>query len=61
MDIQRAKEIINSPSMINVNYHSIPVYLQKVHPENETATIFPLDEMENEQIVDLDGLIETGP
>ena len=61
MDIKRAQEIMNNATMINVSYRGIPVYLQKVHAENETATIFPLDEMNNEQIVDLDNLFETGP
>ncbi|MBS4177806.1 H-type small acid-soluble spore protein [Lederbergia citrea] len=58
MNIQRAQEIIDSHVMINVNYHGIPVYIKEVH--NKTATIFPLDEMENEQEVDLNGLIEEG-
>lgn len=60
MDIQRAQEIMNATNMINVHYRGIPVYLQEVH-SNETATIFPLDEMDNEQVVDLEGLFETGP
>ncbi|MBS4223676.1 H-type small acid-soluble spore protein [Lederbergia citrea] len=58
MNIQRAQEIIDSHVMINVNYHGIPVYIKEVH--NKTVTIFPLDEMENEQEVDLNGLIEEG-
>ena len=61
MDIKRAQEIINNTTMTNVSYRGIPVYLQKVHAENETATVFPLDEMNNEQEVDLDNLFETGP
>lgn len=61
MDIERAQEIINSRSLINVNYHGIPVFLQQVHPDNETATVFPLDEMNREQIVELNGLTEEGP
>ncbi|MBS4219605.1 H-type small acid-soluble spore protein [Bacillus sp. FJAT-49711] len=61
MDIKRITEIINSPTMINVNYHGIPVYLQEVHAQNNTATIFPLDEMENKQVVDIEGLVELGP
>ena len=61
MDIQRAKEIINSRSLINVNYHGVPVFIQQVHEDNDTATIFPLSEMENEQLVDLNGLYEEGP
>ncbi|UCZ53174.1 H-type small acid-soluble spore protein [Bacillus shivajii] len=61
MNSQRAQEIINSQQMINVNYHGVPVYIQNVNPNDETATVFPLDEMKNEQEVDLEGLIEEGP
>lgn len=57
MDEQRAKEIIDSLPLINVNYHGIPVYIQELHG-NKTATIFPLDEMDNHQVVDLNGLEE---
>ncbi|WP_099159130.1 H-type small acid-soluble spore protein [Virgibacillus ndiopensis] len=56
MDIHRAQEILNSPVLINVNYHGIPVYIQDIN--QDTATIFPLDEMNNEQQVDLNGLSE---
>ncbi|GAB3049547.1 H-type small acid-soluble spore protein [Virgibacillus ainsalahensis] len=56
MDKQRAEEIIDAIAMINVNYRGIPVFLQEVN--NETATVFPLDEMDHEQEVDLDGLSE---
>ncbi|MFC3041115.1 H-type small acid-soluble spore protein [Virgibacillus xinjiangensis] len=57
MDRQRAEEIIDSPQMIQVNYRGIPVYLQGINQE-ETATVFPLDEMHHEQQVDLQGLEE---
>ncbi|MFD1039304.1 H-type small acid-soluble spore protein [Virgibacillus byunsanensis] len=58
MDSQRAQQIIESPTMINVNYNGIPVYIQEVHSSDKTATIFPLDEMDHEQKVELDGLVE---
>lgn len=61
MEIQRAMEIINSIEMINVSFRGIPVYLKEVHSSNQTATIFPLDEMDHEQIVELNGLFEIGP
>ena len=61
MEIQRAKEIIHSVEMINVRFRGIPVYIKEVHSSNQTATVFPLDEMDHEQIVDLNGLIEVGP
>jgi small acid-soluble spore protein H (minor) len=61
MDIQRAVEIIRSPAMVNVNYRGIPVYIKEVHSQQQTATVFPLDEMEHEQIVEINGLSEAGP
>ncbi|WP_096186020.1 H-type small acid-soluble spore protein [Evansella halocellulosilytica] len=61
MDKQRAQEIIESQTMINVSYHGVPVYIQEVHANNDKAIVFPLDEMENEQEVDLKGLVEEGP
>ena len=61
MEIQRAMEIINSVEMINVSFRGIPVYLKEVHSSNQTATVFPLDEMDHEQIVELNGLFELGP
>ncbi|RKL67851.1 H-type small acid-soluble spore protein [Salipaludibacillus neizhouensis] len=61
MDNHRIKEIIESPVMINVSYHGIPVYIEEVNEANNTATIFPLDEMDHSQEVDLSGLVEEGP
>ncbi|SET21216.1 small acid-soluble spore protein H (minor) [Oceanobacillus limi] len=61
MDKHRAQEIMSSPTMINVSYHGIPVYLQEVPLNGDKAKVFPLDEMHNEQEVDLNGLFEEGP
>lgn len=61
MDIKRAIEIINSPAMINVSYRGIPVYLKGVNSNDRTATIFPLDKMNHEQVVELNGLFEQRP
>ncbi|MCQ6276878.1 H-type small acid-soluble spore protein [Bacillus sp. V3B] len=61
MDIQRSMEIIHSPSMINVSYRGIPVYIKEIHSIDQTATVFPLDEMGHEQVVDLEGLFEDNP
>lgn len=61
MNIQRAKEIIDSRALINVNYHGIPVFIQRIHGDDNTATVFPLDEMDHEQVVELNSLIEEGP
>ncbi|WP_233879800.1 H-type small acid-soluble spore protein [Virgibacillus halodenitrificans] len=56
MDKQRAQEIMDSLAMIQVHYHGIPVYIEGIN--NETATVFPLDEMHNSQTVELQGLSE---
>jgi small acid-soluble spore protein H (minor) len=61
MEIQRAIEIINSVEMVNVSFRGIPVYIKEVHSSNQTATVFPLDEMDHTQIVELNGLFEVGP
>ena len=60
MNIQRAKEIIDSRTLINVNYHGIPVFIQQIHGDNKTVTVFPLDKMDHEQVVELNGLVEEG-
>jgi small acid-soluble spore protein H (minor) len=61
MDFQRAKEIVQSPAMTHVSYRGIPVYIKEVYAEQQTALIFPLDEMEHEQLVELNGLLDMGP
>lgn len=58
MNKQRAQEIAASPIMANVTYNGVPIYIQHVDEKNETATIYPLDEPENEQHVSLNNLKE---
>ncbi|RLL42713.1 H-type small acid-soluble spore protein [Oceanobacillus piezotolerans] len=58
MDSKRAQQIIDSTTMINVNYHGIPVYIKDIKETEGTATVFPLDNMEHDQLVDLEGLNE---
>jgi len=55
---QRAQEIATSPILTNVTYNEVPIYIQNVNENNETARIYPLDEPENEQNVPLTNLIE---
>jgi small acid-soluble spore protein H (minor) len=55
---QRAQEISESPVMANVTYNGIPIYIQHVNEENETVRIYPLDNPENEQEVELRSLKE---
>lgn len=58
MNKQRAIEIAASPVMANVTCNGVPVYIQHVDEQNETARIYPLQEPENEQNVPLDSLTE---
>ncbi|GEN34493.1 MULTISPECIES: small acid-soluble spore protein H [Aneurinibacillus] len=58
MNTQRAKEIAASPVMANVTYQGVPIYIQHVDENNETARIYPLDQPGNEQTVSLNSLIE---
>ncbi|WP_217588686.1 H-type small acid-soluble spore protein [Lentibacillus saliphilus] len=60
MNDQQAHDIINSPAMIQVTYRGIPIYLKHINDDG-TATVFPLDEINNEQRVELNGLSEKGP
>lgn len=47
MDIKRAKEIIESPSVIGVHYREIPVWLQAINQEAQTVKVkgLPNDEI----------------
>jgi small acid-soluble spore protein H (minor) len=58
MDSQRAKEILETPYMISVTLSGIPIYIQKVNEDQQTAQVFPLDEPNHEQEVALDRLVE---
>ena len=58
MNVQRAKEIVSSPVMSKVTYNGVPVYIQHVDEQRETARIFPLNEPENEQDVPVNSLKE---
>jgi small acid-soluble spore protein H (minor) len=58
MDSQRAKEILESTHMISVTMSGIPIYIQKVNEDQQTARVFPLDEPNHEQEVTLDKLVE---
>ena len=55
---QRAQEIAASPVMANVTYNEVPIYIQNVDENNETARIYPLAEPKKEQDVPLSNLIE---
>ncbi|CDQ38072.1 MULTISPECIES: small, acid-soluble spore protein, H family [Virgibacillus] len=56
MKKERAQEIMDALELIQVRYRGIPVYIKDL--QETTATVFALDEMAEEQIVDLHGLQE---
>ncbi|MBM7649082.1 small acid-soluble spore protein H (minor) [Bacillus ectoiniformans] len=58
MNVQRAKEIAESPIMANVLFNGVPVYIQHVDDEEATARVYPLDQPENEYSIALDQLVE---
>jgi small acid-soluble spore protein H (minor) len=61
MEKERAQEIVDSIEMVQVTYRGIPVYIQEIHDQKNTATVFPLDQMNDEQTVELQGLYEVNP
>lgn len=59
MNLQRAQKVVASPDMLKVTYNGIPIYIQNVDENNETARIYPLDEPNKEQTVPLANLEES--
>ncbi|GLO67842.1 spore protein [Oceanobacillus sp. E9] len=57
MDYNRVQQIIDSPELVQVTYHGIPVFIRSLD-SNHIATVFPLDNMDDLQSVDIDGLLE---
>ncbi|MBO8155699.1 MAG: small acid-soluble spore protein H [Bacillaceae bacterium] len=60
MNTQRAREISESPRMINVTYNGEPIFIQHVDEENEMARIYPLNNPQNVQEVPVRSLKEEG-
>ena len=58
LNSQRAKEIVSSPTMVNVTCDGVPFYIQHVDEKSETARIYPLGQPEKEQEVALSELNE---
>ncbi len=58
MNISRAKEISTLPETLHVTLNGTPIYIQHVDESSGIATIFPLDEPENEQVVPVSSLRE---
>lgn len=58
MERQRAEEIAASPKMAHVTYNGKRIYIQNVHEDKDIATVYPLDDPENEFDVPLSQLKE---
>ncbi|GIP30141.1 small, acid-soluble spore protein H [Paenibacillus sp. J23TS9] len=58
MNVQRAQEITSSPVMANVLCDGIPIYIQHVNEQSETARIYALNKPEEEREVPLYSLTE---
>ncbi|WP_156290050.1 H-type small acid-soluble spore protein [Oceanobacillus salinisoli] len=58
MDMQRAKEIVQSQQLTPVNYNGRFVYIQQVDEQKEVAKVFPLDNLNSELSVELHSLDE---
>lgn len=58
MNTQRAIEISESPDMVQVTYQGMPIYIQHVDKDRETARIYPLGNPEEELDVSLAELSE---
>ncbi|NLY78967.1 MAG: H-type small acid-soluble spore protein [Lysinibacillus sp.] len=58
MNIQRAKEIVDSGELANISFNGQRIYIQHVDEKNKTARIYPLDDPEDEKDVPIDQLIE---
>lgn len=58
MDKGRAKEIVSSPIMVNVTYNGMPIYIESINDNNETANIHYLNQSNNIMRVSLTNLVE---
>ena len=58
MNVQRAQEIASSSIMANVLCDGLPIYIQHVNEQRETARIYALNNPEEEREVPLYTLTE---
>ncbi|WP_308636348.1 H-type small acid-soluble spore protein [Paenibacillus silvisoli] len=61
MNAQRAQEIAESSTMVHVTCDGVPIYIQHVDPDSNTARIYPLDQPDKEETVSLNSLTEPSP
>lgn len=57
MNLERAREIASSPTMVNVIHNGSPVYIESVVGDN-SAYVHPLNQPKNSQKVSVSSLIE---
>lgn len=58
MDTKRAKEIVASPSEIEVSYNGVSVWIDKIHNDGKTATVHLRRSLEERSEVDISELKE---
>lgn len=59
MDWERAKEICESTHMVNVTHNGVPVYIDSVSKDRDTASIHLLNHPNEQQTVSVSSLTET--
>lgn len=58
MNIQRAKQIIESANEIEVHYKGVPVWIQNVDEAGSTARVYKRSTPDNEIVIPIDQLEE---
>ncbi|OYD09810.1 H-type small acid-soluble spore protein [Paludifilum halophilum] len=51
MDILRAKQILESPNKVDVRYEGVPIWIQNVDEEGETARVYTSANPDDEKVV----------
>ncbi|SFS92751.1 small acid-soluble spore protein H (minor) [Marininema halotolerans] len=58
MNIQRAKQILESTKEIEVRYQNVPVWIQNVNESAQTARVYTGDQPDHEMEVPIQELTE---
>jgi small acid-soluble spore protein H (minor) len=58
MNVQRAKQILESPKEIEVHYQGVPVWIQNVDETGHTARVYTANEPDDEKVIPVDQLNE---
>jgi small acid-soluble spore protein H (minor) len=56
LDIQRAKQIVSSPSDIDVSYNGVSVWIDRIHENEKLATVHLRHSLEERSEVDISEL-----